>query len=83
MPHYLTRKDNTYYFRQSVPVELRSIVGRREIKKSLGRDYARAVRLCKREAVEADMVLAEARVKLENVPVDPYSSEGIRRTVSV
>jgi hypothetical protein len=72
MPPYLTRKDNTYFFRQSVPVELRSIVGRREIKKSLGRDYARAVRLCKREAVEADMVLAEARVKLENVPVDPY-----------
>jgi hypothetical protein len=37
MPNYLTRKDNTYYFRQTVPVELRRILGSLEIKKSLGR----------------------------------------------
>ncbi|MFH1495198.1 MAG: site-specific integrase [Pseudomonadota bacterium] len=80
MPPYLTHKDNTYYFRQSVPAELRQIIGKREIKKSLGRDFPKAVRECKRYAVEADNQIAEARAIFDNLPVDPYSSEGILRT---
>lgn len=80
MPQYLTRKDNTFYFRQSVPAELRHIICKREIKKSLGRDYASAVRACKRFAVVADNLLADARAKLDSLPVDPYSREGIGRT---
>jgi integrase len=80
MPPYLLRKDNTYYFRQSVPAELRTIIGRREIKKSLGRDFGAAVRECKRYAVTADNLLADARAQLDSRPVDPYSWEGIRRT---
>jgi integrase len=80
MPQYLTHKDNTYYFRQSVPRELRTLVGRREIKKSLGHDYAWAVRECKRVAVDADNLLADARTKLDSLPVAPFSREGIRRT---
>ena len=80
MPLYLTRKDNTYYFRQAVPAELRAIIGRREIKRSLGRDYPRAVSSCKRFAVEADAMIAEARAQLDSRPVDPFSHEGIRRT---
>ena len=80
MPQYLTRKDNTYYFRQSVPAELRQIFGKREIKKSLGHDYARAVRECKRYAVEADNLIAAARSELDSIPVAPFSTEGIRRT---
>lgn len=85
MPNYLTRKDNTYYFRQVVPVELRRILDRREIKKSLGRDYLTAVRACKREAVIADNLLAEARAKLDSIPLasSPYSWENIRRTQPV
>ena len=51
MPQYLTRKDNTYYFRQVIPLELHKILGKREIKRSLGRDYAKAMRACKRVAV--------------------------------
>lgn len=80
MPPYLTHKDNTYYFRQAIPAELRPILGKREIKKSLGHDYAKAVRECKRYAVEADNLIADARNKLDNIPVAPYSREGIRRT---
>ena len=80
MPPYLTRKNQTYYFRQAVPVELRSIIGKREIKKSLGRDYAKAVRDCKRFAVEVDDLLASARATYDARPVDPYSRQGIRRT---
>jgi len=80
MPTYLTRKDNTYYFRQAVPPELRAILGKREIKKSLGHDYVRAVRDCKRYAVEADVVLADARAQFDNRAVEPFSYEGIRRT---
>ncbi len=67
MPPYLTHKSNTYYFRQAVPAELRPIVGKREIKKSLGHDYAKAIRECKRFAVEADNLLAEARAKLDRI----------------
>ena len=80
MPPYLTRKQNTYYFRQSIPAELRAILGKREIKKSLGRDYVRALRDCKRVAVEADSMLADARAQFDNRPVEPFSYEGIRRT---
>ena len=80
MPQYLTFKDNTFYFRQSIPAELRPLLGKREIKKSLGHDYARAVSECKRYAVVADLLIAEARVKLDSLPVDPYSPEGYRRT---
>lgn len=83
MPQYLTRKGNTFYFRQGVPAELRGILGRREIKKSLGRDYAKAVQGCKRYAVEADNLIAEARAKLDSVPLAPYSWEAIRRTKPV
>lgn len=80
MPPYLTRKDNTYYFRQGVPHKLRSILGRREIKKSLGFDYGKAVRECKRVAVQTDNLFADARTKLDSLLVDPYSPEGMRRT---
>jgi integrase len=80
MPPYLTRKDNTYYFRQVVPAELRSLIGKREIKRSLGRDYIAAVRECKRFAVEADNRLADARAQFDAIPVGAYSREGIRRT---
>ena len=80
MPQYLTLKDNTFYFRQGVPAELRALIGRREIKKSLGHDYARAVSECKRYAVAADLLIAEARLKLDSQPVQPYSREGVRRT---
>ena len=83
MPPYLTRKDNTYYFRQAVPAELRAILGKREIKKSLGHDYVRAIRDCKRFAVEADVILADARAQLDSRPVNPFSREGFRRTRQV
>lgn len=83
MPPYLTRKDNTYYFRQAIPAELRAILGKREIKKSLGCDYARAVRDCKRYAVTADNLIADARSQFDNRPVEPFSSEGIRRTRAI
>ena len=85
MPDYLTRKDNTYYFRQTVPVELRRMLSRSEIKKSLGRDFVSAVRACKRFAVTADNILVEARVKPDSLPStdSPYSRENIRRTQPV
>lgn len=83
MPQYLSRKDNTFYFRQSVPAELRPILGRREIKKSLGRDYLTAVSACKRYAVTADNLLADARERLDSLPIAPYSQQGIRRTQHV
>jgi cell fate regulator YaaT (PSP1 superfamily) len=52
MAQHLARRYNTY-FRQAVPAELRSLLGRREIKKSLSRNCEHAVRACKRYAVDA------------------------------
>jgi hypothetical protein len=75
MPQYLARKANTYYFRQAVPAELRPLLGGREIKKSLGRNYEHAVRACKRYAVEADNLLADARAQLDAASTDPYSHD--------
>lgn len=80
MPPYLTLKNNTYYFRQSVPAELRPLIGKREIKKSLGQSYPAAVRECKRYALVADDLIAQARTHLDSIPRDPFSKEGIRRT---
>lgn len=80
MPQYLTRKDNTYYFRQAVPVELRAIIGTREIRRSLGRDYATAVRECKRFAVTADSLIENARAQFDSIPRSPYSKDAIRHT---
>ena len=80
MPPYLTHKKNTFYFRQAVPAELRQLIGRREIKKSLGKDHVKAVRECKRYAVIADNLLADARAELDAIPIEPFSREGIRRT---
>lgn len=80
MPQYLTLKHNTYYFRQNVPAELRSHIGRREIKKSLGTSYPAAVSKCKRLAVETDELIAKPLTQLDSIPPDPFSREGIRRT---
>ncbi len=80
MPPYMTLRNHTYYFRQSVPPELRPLIGKREIKKSLGRNYPAAVSLCKKLAVEADKAICDARAQFDSIPVDPFSSEGIRRT---
>lgn len=80
MPPCLPLRNHTYHFRQSVPPELRSLIGKREIKKSLGRNYPAAVSLGKKLAVEADKAVCDARAQFDNLPVDPFFSEGIRRT---
>lgn len=82
MPQYLARENNTYYFRQAVPAELRPLLGRREIKQSLGHNYEQAVRACKRYTVEADNLLANARAKLDAASPAPFSRDNIRRTQS-
>lgn len=79
MPPYLTRKGLTYYFRQAVPAELRQVIGKREIKASLGRDFAAAVRQCKRLAVKTDDRFADARATLDAIPADPYDWEAIKQ----
>ena len=43
----------------------------------------RAVRDCKRYAVEADGLIADARAQFDNRPVEPFSFEGIRRTRAI
>ena len=55
-------------FRAYVPEELRPIIGKREIWKSLGAiSHREAVRLSHIESVKADALFAEARAKLTGV----------------
>lgn len=61
MPPYLTHSNNTCYFRQSFPPELRPLLGKHEIKESPGQSYPAAVRECIRHALIADHMPAEAR----------------------
>ena len=61
----LTRRGSQYYFRVVVPEELRSILGRREIKHSLRTsDYTTARRMINLESERADRQLDQARAKL-------------------
>lgn len=64
MPEYLSRKGGSYVFRQGVPAALRGIIGKREVKKSLGSDYAKALSLSKALAHETDRRFQAARAQL-------------------
>ncbi|MDM0071082.1 site-specific integrase [Variovorax sp. J31P207] len=80
MPQYLARKGNTYYFRQAVPAELRHIIGKREVKKTLGSDFDAAKRACKQKAVEVDCLIADARAALDSMDLPFDSRANIQRT---
>ncbi|MDM0024628.1 site-specific integrase [Variovorax saccharolyticus] len=80
MPQYLARKGNTYYFRQAVPAELRHIIGKREVKKTLGKDFDAAKRACKQKAVEVDCLIADARAALDSMDLPFDSRANIQRT---
>jgi len=61
-PEHLLRRGGTYYFRMPVPEALRSIVGKREIKRSLGTgDFATARKLLTVERLKAQAEIEAAR----------------------
>lgn len=64
-PVRLVLRGNRWTFRVSVPEDIRQIVGKREIWKSLGViSHQEAVRLSHIESVKVDALFAEARKKL-------------------
>lgn len=62
---HLTKRDNRYYIRRKIPVDLQAHYGRKEIVKSLGTsDRAKAIALCRKEDVALDNEFAAARAQL-------------------
>lgn len=73
---YLTRRDGRYYFRQKVPDDLISVVGKSEIKCSLGTSDKREAReLVKVKALEVERMFSAAR---EQVAQQGESTSGVR-----
>jgi integrase len=64
MPTYLQRTGHRYVFRQAVPASLREVIGKREVKKSLGSDYREAVSKGKILAVQVEQQFEAAREKI-------------------
>ena len=70
----LQRRGNRYYLRAKVPDELVSILGRREIVRSLGvGDYRDAVNRLQLKSIKVDAEFAEARRKLTLRPITELS----------
>lgn len=58
----LVRRGGRWYFRCGVPKDIRSQIGKREIKRSLGTsDYPEAVKMARLVSVEVDAEFARAR----------------------
>ncbi|MEJ2646033.1 MAG: site-specific integrase [Gammaproteobacteria bacterium] len=63
LPRNCYRTPHGFVFRIVVPEALRPLIGKREIKKSLGRDYREAVSRARTFAAEAEQQLAAARAQ--------------------
>jgi hypothetical protein len=82
MPSHIYPRGTTYIFRRIVPAELRHIIGRSEIKKSLCKDFREACRLGAVFTVETDEQFKTARLLLADLitaeqSLDAYISKPI------
>ncbi|MCW5613577.1 MAG: hypothetical protein KIT32_00570, partial [Rhodocyclaceae bacterium] len=73
LPQGTYRTPHGFLFRVVVPESLRQIIGKREIKKSLGRDYRTAVSEARLLALQVDRQFAEAREHLGIAQAGPDS----------
>lgn len=76
LPRNVYRTPNGFVFRVVVPTSLRSFVGKREIKKSLGADRGSALSEAKVLALQVDRDFAAARAQFEKVRLDQASVDG-------
>lgn len=67
LPRNTYQTPHGYQFRFVIPAELRPALGKREIKKALGRDIRAAVSEARLLALQADRLIAETREKLAAV----------------
>lgn len=81
-PPRLQRRRHRYYCRTSVPYELRSIIGKAEIIRTLQTaDYAEAVERLPLVSAEVNAELAEARRKLGSKPATSLSDHDAKQLV--
>lgn len=75
LPRNTYRTPHGFQFRKVVPAALRHIIGKREIKESLGKSYREAVSQANIWAVRVDKELGEARKQLKapSLPVADHS----------
>jgi len=81
MPQYMSKSPSGtgYLFRRSVPVDARSIIGKREFKCVLGGDYRAASQRCRELAVETDKQIEAARA---GVTMQPSASSESERVIA-
>ena len=78
----LAKRGNVYILRAKVPADLIPIIGKREIKKTLGTSDPRlALEKVRLESPLVDAIFAEARRKLSVVLVATVSDDDLRRIV--
>ncbi len=63
LPSNCYRTPYGYLFRVVVPEPLRAVIGKREIKKSLGKDYREAVSQARLLALQVDKQIADLQVQ--------------------
>jgi integrase len=65
---HLAKRNGRYYIRRRVPLDLVSVLGKKEITKALGTsERAEAVRLCRAEGLRLDQLFASARSRPDPV----------------
>jgi len=71
----LFRRDGTYYLRAKVPVRIRRLVGKTEVRVSLRtKEYREAVSRVKIESLKVDRVFSDAERKLDGKQPNPSSN---------
>lgn len=70
MPQYMSKspQGTGYLFRRGVPADIRSVIGKREFKFTLGGDFRSASQRCRELAVQTDREIASARAGLTAPP---------------
>lgn len=81
---HLHRRGGNWTFRRRVPDELRQIIGKQEITKSIGGDFRRACEERNRLVVETDRLFADARARMSASSNDlsAFSIEALEAMVS-
>ncbi|MGO4763800.1 DUF6538 domain-containing protein [Cupriavidus sp. 2KB_3] len=79
MPQYMSKSPSGtgYLFRRAVPADVRSVIGKREFKFTLGGDYRTASQRCRELAVETDREIEAARAPATRQP-SPSGGESER-----
>ena len=78
-PPRFQKRNHKFYCRVVVPAKLREEMGKREVIKPLGGDYAKAIRRLSLASAEIDAELEAARRKLGLVPAEAMDEHEVKQ----